>query len=705
MSVNGLMSAAVSGLQTAQTALTAVSNNIANVNTPGYVREVVDQSPAVAGGAGLGVTVDDIRRVTNQFLESANYQAAAQNGSASIISSLLGQAQSAFGDPSQPSSYLNQLSTVFSDFTQAATDPASSLPRSQAIDDLTGFLDATQNVAGTLASLNTQADTQITSDVTQINQLLSQINGINAEIERTTADGANVGGSQDNQAQLLGQLSSLISIHVTTQANGTVEVRSATGQLLVGDGDAATLAYTPSVSGLGSVQITPAAAPITNTFTAGDGELQGLLSLRNNTIPGVQTQLAAYVSSALAAINAAHNANTAVPPPQTLSGRNTGLDLPTIVGDFTGKTNIAIIGAGGTLSQQVTIDFSAGTISVNGGPGAAFTPANFLAQLNGALGGAGTASFANGALTLSATAAGAGVAIQDDATTPSRDGGQGFSQFFGLNDLLTSNQISNYNTGLKLTDANGFTPGGTISFAIGDASGTPVSDITVTVPPAGSPSVQDLLNALNASIGGVGQYGSFSLDANGALTFKPVTPGFTLSVTQDTTQRGAGGPSISQLFGVGVAQQASRATSYAIRPDIVANPQDLALAQLNLAAPAGSPVVAIGDGAGAVALANVLNTATSFPSAGQLPAITTSVAQYAAILAGSLGQQSSSADAAAKAATSLQTEAKSRLQSVEGVNLDEELVNLTTYQQAYNASARLVQAGKDMLSILIGIIN
>ena len=42
MSLNGIMGAAVSGLQTAQTGLRAVSDNIANVDTPGYVRKPVD---------------------------------------------------------------------------------------------------------------------------------------------------------------------------------------------------------------------------------------------------------------------------------------------------------------------------------------------------------------------------------------------------------------------------------------------------------------------------------------------------------------------------------------------------------------------------------------------------------------------------------------------------------------------------------------
>ena len=71
---------------------------------------------------------------------------------------------------------------------------------------------------------------------------------------------------------------------------------------------------------------------------------------------------------------------------------------------------------------------------------------------------------------------------------------------------------------------------------------------------------------------------------------------------------------------------------------------------------------------------------------------------------GDLGQKASAADSASTAAQSVQTEATTRLQSVEGVNLDEELVNLTTFQQAYNASARLVQASKDMINTLLDMV-
>ena len=52
----------------------------------------------------------------------------------------------------------------------------------------------------------------------------------------------------------------------------------------------------------------------------------------------------------------------------------------------------------------------------------------------------------------------------------------------------------------------------------------------------------------------------------------------------------------------------------------------------------------------------------------------------------------------------MSSEVAARRQSVEGVNIDEELVRLTTYQQAFNASARMIQAAKELFDVLTNII-
>ena len=435
------------------------------------------------------------------------------------------------------------------------------------------------------------------------------------------------------------------------------------------------------------------------------GELQGLLSLRNNQLPAVEDQVSEYVTQAVNALNKAHNASTAVPPPAQLAGQNIGIDLTTAVTGFSGKTNVAIVNAAGQLQQSVAIDFSAHTISVNGAAATGFAPANFVSALNSALGATGSASFSNGVLSISATGTGNGVSIADDVTTPSASAnGQGFSQYFGLNNLISSTSITNYQTGLAAGDPSGFAAGQNLTLRVSNSSGSQITDVTVTTPAGGT--VQNLIDALNSSTSGVGLYGKFALSGAGELSFTPNTPGsVSLSVVRDTTQSGNGGESVSQLFGIGAQTRAGRIDSYSVRSDINANPSKVAFATLNLGAPSGSPVLAIGDGSGAALAAKAGTTTMKFDAAGGLAATSTTVNQYAAQLAGALGNQAAAAAQATTNATAVQSEANNRLASVEGVNLDAELVNLTTYQQAYNASARLVTASQDMFTALLNMVG
>ena len=98
-------------------------------------------------------------------------------------------------------------------------------------------------------------------------------------------------------------------------------------------------------------------------------------------------------------------------------------------------------------------------------------------------------------------------------------------------------------------------------------------------------------------------------------------------------------------------------------------------------------------------------TTVNFNAAGAMTAMSTTVSQYAALLGGQLGNSAAAATTANTNAQSVQTEANNRLQSVEGVNLDQELINLTTYQQAYNASARLITATQNMFNTLMTMVG
>ena len=111
-SLNSILGNASSGIQASQTALRVVSDNVANVNTVGYTRKAVDQASVVSGSVGQGVTVADVKRVTNLFLEAANYTANAGASAGAAVAGSLDQAQGLFGDPSANGSLFSNLDSV-----------------------------------------------------------------------------------------------------------------------------------------------------------------------------------------------------------------------------------------------------------------------------------------------------------------------------------------------------------------------------------------------------------------------------------------------------------------------------------------------------------------------------------------------------------------------------------------------------------------
>ncbi len=701
MSLNSIIGSATSGLFAAQTQLKVVSDNIANVNTPGYAQEVVQQTPVAGSDLAGGVKVGEITRTVDQFLQQASLTARAQSGSSTAISNMMDQAQALFGDPSSSSNYFSQLEQTFADITSAVQSPSSSVPRDQVVSDVQSFLSQSSSISSQLQQLSVQADSQISDSVGKVNDLLSQISQLNQAIVGEKASGGGAAGSQNTQSALVDQLSSLLDVKVSARADGGVDIRAGDGSLLVGTGGAATLAYSNSGATAGQLQVSqPGGAA--RLLTAGGGALQGLLAMRNQQLPSISSQLDQYVSQAVDQINRAHNASTAVPPPNTLGGRDTGLDLPTAVAGFTGKTSIAVVDQNGVVQQQVDIDFGAGTMSINGSAAApaSFAPATFLSTLNTQLGGQATASFSNGALSIQA-ASGDGVAVGDDPTTPSNKAGRGFSDFFGLNDLISSSSFPNTGTGLTATDPNGFTAGGVVTLRLQDATGATLRMAQVSVPAGGT--MADLVTALNSTQNGVGLYGSYSLDGKGQLSFTPAQQGVSVTVMGDTSQRGAGGPSVSQLFGLPSASQTPLAQSFSVRTDIADDSSKLALAQFDPTLGTGSQALSVGDSRGGQLLANVNQQVVQFNAAGAAGALSTTLSNYAAQFAGAIAQQASSADNANTNAQSIATEAASRRSSVEGVSLDQELVNLTTYQQAYNASARLLQAVSQLYQTLMNI--
>ena len=706
MSLNTILNIANSGLQTAQTQLRVVSDNVANVNTPGYVRKIAEQVSLTSQGVGSGVEVGRVRLATDRFLQAAALNAGAEANRQGVRYELYDRIQSLFGDPGGDSGFFSQIDDVFSAFAASAEDAASGPRRQEALFKTQAIFDEAGRISGQIQAVRQDADGRIRSAVEKANSLLAQIEALNVDIARATVTSGDATGALTQQARLVSDLSGLMDVQVSQRSVGGVSIRTSAGVMLAGAG-AATLEYNRA----GTVNAETAFSEIWVTEPGGtkrafadtlkSGEIKGLLELRDVDAPQTAERLAELVSHVADELNRAHNANTAVPPPTTLTGKNVGQSLTTALTGFTGGTTIAVTNPStGVIASRVDLVFSGGGVSMNGGP---VTPmANFLTDLNTAFGGAATASFTDGKLSIMAAGTN-GVAIADSATSPSSKAGRGFSHYFGLNDLISTDQPAVYDMGLTALSPHGFTAGETLTFRFTGESGARIRDVQVAIPAGGT--VGDILTALNSPVSGVGQYGGFALDANGEMKFTAFgDPAPRMSVLEDKTIQVPSGVSASELFGLGGGVRASRADGFTVRTDIKQSPAKLALAQLNLSAATGASALSAGDGRGALLLADAGQRTIRFSAAGDSPGGNLSVSRYASELSGEIGGKAQAAKTRQGNAQALATEAEARQSNYEGVNLDEELVLMTTYQQAFNASARMIQAAKDMYDILLGMI-
>lgn len=704
MSLNAIMNTATSGLTTAQTQLRVVSDNVSNVNTPGYVRKIADQVSMTSQGMGSGVEVARIRLATDRFLQAASLNAGAEAARQGVRHELYDRVQSLFGDPGGTSGFFSQVDAVFSAFAASAEDPTSSPRRQEALFRTQALFDEAGRIGGQIQAVREDADGRIQSAVEKANNLLQQIEGLNLEIARATVVNGDASGAETAQSALIGQLAELMDIRVTTRAVGGVSIRTGAGTLLAGEG-AATLSYTragtvTSETAFNEIWVTePGGQKRSLLDNVTSGEIKGLVELRDIEAPATAERLAELVAHVADELNRAHNANSSVPAPASLTGRNVGQSFESAIAGFTGQTTVAVTNTAGVIQARADIVFSGATMTVNG---AAATPATFLTVLNAQLGGAATASFVDGRLTIAAGASN-GVVIADDPTSPSDKTGRGFSHFFGLNDLISTDRPAFYETGMALTSPHGFTPGEALSFRFTGESGSKLRDIQVSVPAGGT--VGDLITALNDPATGVGRFGAFALSADGSLSFTGYgSPAPKMSVLEDTTIQIPSGVSVTELFGIGGGVRASRADGFSLRADIRQAPAKLALAQLNLSAAVGASALSTGDGRGALLLADAGERAANFSPAGDSSGGSISVSRYASELSGEIGGKAAAAKNRNDTAVALATEASARQTAYEGVNLDEELVLMTTYQQAFNASARLIQAAKDMYDTLLGMI-
>ena len=299
----------VSALQAFQQAINVVSNNVANASTPGYDRETVNLTEALpqsngTSTIGAGVLVSGISRSFNQAAAGQLNTSQSSLGQLNALQNYSTQIDNLFG--TTVGGLSTTLQSFYSAFSDVANNPTSTASRQALLGDAQNVASSFQNASGDLNSLNADVNNHITQDVTQINSIAASISTLNAQIVVSTASGGSSPPNEllDQRDQLVSNLSQLVGVTTTTDANGSLNVFIGNGQPLVLQGQVTKLVTLPNQFNASQLEVgtTATSVPLSNDITSGD--LGGLLAARNQVINPALNQLGQVATAFSQTVNA-----------------------------------------------------------------------------------------------------------------------------------------------------------------------------------------------------------------------------------------------------------------------------------------------------------------------------------------------------------------------------------------------------------------
>jgi flagellar hook-associated protein 1 FlgK len=682
MSLNVALLNALSGLQVNQRLLDITSQNIANVNTDGYSRKLATQQSVTLNGQGSGVALGAVTRNVNDALLSDLRQQSSFLGQSDTLNTFFGRMQDLFGTPDSESSVASLIGQLGNSFQSMAAEPEDSSTRIQVVNQANFLTNQFNSMAAQIQSLRQEADTDVTSAVSQINSDLDQVQELNLRIAQGLALGQQVVDLQDQRDRAVNDIAQQMDIRYFTRDNGEMVIFTASGRAML-DRTANHLSHdaagtmSPTVTwASGSIEgITLSGADITSDI--GSGKLAGLIQLRDTTLPDLASQFDELAGSLNDEINALHNQGTSYPGADSLTGtkRFDSTDAP----PWTGTARVIVTDSTGAVVEVNDINLAT-TSSID----ALRTSIDGMANATCTYG-------PNGELTIAATG-GNKIAISEmNSAVTVGDRTMGWGEFLGLNDFFTSGiDYATYTSGQQTsqTAALGLAGNLTLQGSFGSVpvaytSGNSLSDVAASI------------NA-NATLAGAGVTASVVVDGGGFRLRIQDAGGDNFFVSDS-------GSLVSDL--ALKARGAQMAADIGVRSDIVADPGRVAFAAASSdpALAAGDAGVTAGDNSVAQAMANRFNQTLAFGATGQLSAVNKTLADYgASILALNATQTQSAKDTLDWRQSMFQT-LKTKAASISAVNLDEETANMVLLQNAYAASARVISTTADLFTVLMGI--
>lgn len=299
----------MSSLRAQQLAMNVVSNNVANVNTPGYSRQRAVFQPDIAvaipqGLLGTGVTISKVESLRDRFTERQINQQNQGQGELSTLSETLRQIEGIFSETSGPGVQA-AISKFFNSFSDLANRPTSLPMRQQVLNAANDLATMVREEYRRLEQLQRQTDQDVKVTVDKINLLTGQIAQLNTQIGSIQSLGKDPSSLRDQRESLLNELAKLVNINHFETENGSVSILTGNGKpLVIADKSYALQASQVAPSPFFS--ILHGSSNITGDITS--GKLGALLKIRDGYIPKYLQDLDTLASTVISAVNTQHRA-------------------------------------------------------------------------------------------------------------------------------------------------------------------------------------------------------------------------------------------------------------------------------------------------------------------------------------------------------------------------------------------------------------
>lgn len=302
-----MFSVGLSGLNAAQNSLNTTSNNISNVYTPGYNREITKLGEGSAGTGG--VQVNDIERQFNQYVADQLNSAKTQSSALETYYNQVSQIDNLLADREAGLSPLMQ--NFFSSMEDLASSPSDPAARQGVLGNVETLSAQFRSFDSYLQDMQTNINSQLKDEVTQINNTTEQIAGLNKEIALARARTGEAPNSLLNQRdKLVSDLNERMDLRLNIQDGKTYNVSLPNGQPLVTGTDSFKLEtmeadYDPQRTVIGYRDGGGNLTQLEEDTVSG-GSLGGLMTFREEALDKTQNQIGQLAVSLSMAVNEQH---------------------------------------------------------------------------------------------------------------------------------------------------------------------------------------------------------------------------------------------------------------------------------------------------------------------------------------------------------------------------------------------------------------